>query len=554
MTTYDVTMPEPMNFAIYYAGDAYSTSQKIMGRQSAGKSFMRGVVAASGEHPIAGFGLNVADRNAMVTHLRGEGFQGPVQWHYQPGSPALDQIGAVYYPAPAPKDLLFARNVRNPAGFSVFGVTHTLSSDRAMDGVAAPIAAPYKPWDALVCTSTSAKTVVTGLQNELRAWMQQSLGATRFNSVVLPVIPLGVAVDEMAFTASERASAREDLKIAHDEVAFLFAGRLSFHAKANPAIFYKTIEEAARRTGQKVVCIEAGVFRNDGQRNAFAEAQRVLAPSVRFMWVNGEDEAQYRAAWRAGDVFVTLSDNVQETFGLTPVEAMAAGMPVLVSDWNGYKDTVRDGVDGFRVPVYAPPVGAGRDLMQRYAVGLDTYDFFIGRASLATVVDPEILLDRLVRLIESPDLRAQMGLAGQARARAEYDWPMILRQYRELAVELGKIRQAAGGVAPEPWPNRSDPFRVFAGHATALVSGSWAVEADATQASAVAEALTLGVMSYSLDQNLTAKDEIPDMHRLAATGDQTVGSVIAAMGGGSPQRVRAIMWLAKMGLIRLRRR
>ena len=31
------------NFAIYYAGDAYSTANKIMGRQSAAKAFMRGV-------------------------------------------------------------------------------------------------------------------------------------------------------------------------------------------------------------------------------------------------------------------------------------------------------------------------------------------------------------------------------------------------------------------------------------------------------------------------------------------------------------------------------
>ena len=33
-----------------------------------------------------------------------------------------------------------------------------------------------------------------------------------------------------------------------------------------------------------------------------------------------------------------------------PVEAMASGLPVIVSDWDGYKETVRDGVDGFRIP------------------------------------------------------------------------------------------------------------------------------------------------------------------------------------------------------------
>ena len=47
--------------------------------------------------------------------------------------------------------------------------------------------------------------------------------------------------------------------------------------------------------------------------------------------------------------FVSLSDNIQETFGITPIEGMASGLPVLVTEWDGYKSTVRDGVDGYVV-------------------------------------------------------------------------------------------------------------------------------------------------------------------------------------------------------------
>mgnify|MGYP001333871824 CR=1 FL=1 len=112
---------------------------------------------------------------------------------------------------------------------------------------------------------------------------------------------------------------------------------MSFHAKANPAPMYQALEQAGRRT--PVVCIEAGVFPNDLIRKGFLAAQKTLAPSVRFVWVDGNNEVSYRQAWQGADVFVSLSDNIQETFGLAPVEAMASGLPVVVSDWDGYKDT-----------------------------------------------------------------------------------------------------------------------------------------------------------------------------------------------------------------------
>ena len=93
-----------------------------------------------------------------------------------------------------------------------------------------------------------------------------------------------------------------------------------------------------------------------------------------------------RSAWRAADIFVSLSDDIQETFGLTPVEAMAASLPCVVSDWNGYKDTVADGETGFRIPTTTIGPGAGIDIADRHAAGVDSYDWMIGITSLATAV------------------------------------------------------------------------------------------------------------------------------------------------------------------------
>ena len=75
---------------------------------------------------------------------------------------------------------------------------------------------------------------------------------------------------------------------------------------------------------------------------------------MRVVVLNGQDSQQRKTAWASADIFCSLSDNIQESFGLTPVEAMAAGLPCVVSDWDGYRDTVRHGEDGFRVDTAMP--------------------------------------------------------------------------------------------------------------------------------------------------------------------------------------------------------
>ena len=49
----------------------------------------------------------------------------------------------------------------------------------------------------------------------------------------------------------------------------------------------------------------------------------------------------------AADILVAPTDNTQETFGLSLLEAQSAGLPVVASRFDGYKDLVVDGEDGF---------------------------------------------------------------------------------------------------------------------------------------------------------------------------------------------------------------
>jgi glycosyltransferase involved in cell wall biosynthesis len=94
-----------------------------------------------------------------------------------------------------------------------------------------------------------------------------------------------------------------------------------------------------------------------------------------------------------------------ESFGMVLVEAMAAGLPVVASSIGGYRDVVREGVDGLLVPP-KDPVALGR--------------------AVARILDDGALAERL---------RA----AGRARART-FDWTNVaprLEAIYEDAVDRG---------------------------------------------------------------------------------------------------------------------
>ena len=63
-------------------------------------------------------------------------------------------------------------------------------------------------------------------------------------------------------------------------------------------------------------------------------------------FVDGRDPHMRHSVWHAADLFVSPSDSIQETFGLAVLEAMACGLPVVASDWDGYRDIVDDGQTG----------------------------------------------------------------------------------------------------------------------------------------------------------------------------------------------------------------
>ncbi len=120
---------------------------------------------------------------------------------------------------------------------------------------------------------------------------------------------------------------------------------------------------------------------------------------------------------------------------------MASEMPVVVSDWNGYRETVRDGIDGFRIKTTSFPKSISNTLAYRYDLGFDTYDRYCGYHSQFTSVDLREAVDKLKILIDDKNLRKELGSNAKKYAIEKFDWSSVLKLYENLKDDLMKIRK-----------------------------------------------------------------------------------------------------------------
>ncbi|TAN66961.1 MAG: glycosyltransferase [Methylobacter sp.] len=460
---------------LYFYPDAYSISgPKLMGRNAAGESFLRGFLAYSTADEFWVLVEMSEHAQVFARAAQAAGRAEPVKAVDKSSLGALAQSGMVYFPYPGIGAHAWHRAVHGHGAWSLCGITHTTSSTGAMDALTELLTAPVQPWDAVICTSTAVKDNVTRVLQMQADYLQARLGIQKLVLPQLPIIPLGIHTQDFVFTDEQKSAARVALKADANTHVVLFMGRLSFHAKAHPLAMYQALEKAAAvlPAGQKVVLVECGWYANELIEKSYADAAKLACPSVRVVTLDGRKSGDRQIAWAGADVFCSLSDNIQETFGIVPIEAMAAGLPVVVSDWDGYKDTVRDGVDGFRIPTLMPDVGLGGDLAQRHALGIDTYDMYCGHSCSLVAVDVEAAAQAFMRLFSSHELCKTMGHAGRQRAREMYDWAAIIPQYEALWMQLADIRSVQAKdltLLKQPWPARMDPFHAFANYPSQIL-------------------------------------------------------------------------------------
>lgn len=212
------------------------------------------------------------------------------------------------------------------------------------------------------------------------------------------------AVNTRLFHPTDRAEARRRLGLDPHAPIVVYVGRMLPRKDVRNVV--RAVALLAKQTDLPVQLLLVGGETTEPDPVATPEIGEVrrlaaeLGIADQVICTGRRQPGELHWYYGAGDVAVTTP--WYEPFGLTPLEAMACGRPVVGSAVGGLTYTIADGVTGFLVPPR----------------------------------DPAALAARLHLLLADPALRERMGGAARDRIAREFTWDTVVERTAALYGEL----------------------------------------------------------------------------------------------------------------------
>ena len=360
-----------------------------------------------------------------------------------------------------------SQHLRLHSGQSRFPITtlfHGLSANRMRYEVfLQSVLGGAQPNDSLISTSTASKRALANILEGLSEDLEKDFGLTVHYKGRLDLIPL--CVDTASFGSEDKKRCRDTLRLPSTHILLLYIGRLSY-LKADLTPFLGVLRNLVRRNpSQKIKWIIAGT-EDPGYIDHLKRVSVELGVSESLSFFTNVTDEHKRLLLGAADIFFSPSDSVQESFGLTPIESLASGLPQVVANWDGYRDTVVDGVTGFLVPVYW--TRCDQDLSNTGSLlGWESDHLLLGQSIALDVGRAEHYLNIL---INNAELRSEMGVASRKRAASLYSFETVAASYealwRELTASVGPTRSFR-----DPTFNNARYYDTFGHYASHTLTG-----------------------------------------------------------------------------------
>ncbi|MFP4128943.1 MAG: glycosyltransferase family 4 protein [Desulfonatronovibrio sp.] len=328
-----------------------------------------------------------------------------------------------------PAHLARLRNKYSRTIFPITSITHSLSYANYSQQLLKQLWPGWSIKDAIICSSECARQVLGRYFNHLQN--SYKLGKD-FKPPRLERIPLGINYKEIDSPAEVEDSHKKLPD--KQKLNILCLGRISSYSKMDILPILKSLQ-LAKIYGLNLDTIRLILAGGLDQKDDTVKKLSLFARNIELetMVFPNPGHAMKIKLLRDSDIFISLADNPQETFGLTILEAQAAGLPVIASDYNGYKELINHTENGFLVPTLGPD---STDYIDDLAPLIyDSESHLLLAQNCA--VDIHALARTLTRLISSPELRQTFARKGRQNAR-QYDWSQIIRRYTALWEQLNQ--------------------------------------------------------------------------------------------------------------------
>lgn len=339
-------------------------------------------------------------------------------------------------------DILPALSMRSRFSRSLYPVTatvHVLSYQEVLGGWVLPmLLGDVQPCDALISTSQACQRALKNIIEHVRERIREQKGLDLPFHGQLPVIPHSVNVDE--FQPRDKRSARRALNLPEEAFIVGWVGRVSAIDKADLVPLLQVFARLLRANPRRQLVLLIGGGGTDDARDRLRRCSQELGIGDEVRWIPRVPPEERARVFAALDVFTSPADNVQETAGITPLEAMASGVPQVVSDWNGYRESVEHGVTGFRVPTLWTACDESICLSAGLYDDYDLMDHFALAQSV--VVDQKAFQEAFQALVDNPDLCQRMGKASRRRALTCFHPQAMVNMYESLWKELKLLAQS----------------------------------------------------------------------------------------------------------------
>ncbi|MFZ3584637.1 hypothetical protein ACOI1H_21120 [Loktanella sp. DJP18] len=157
--------------ALFFHADAVEGAGKdLVGPRAGGQSFLRGFLA----HVPGDTVHAVTEDRKAVDILEGAvkalGETRPLSTRTLRGTEDFTTAGTVFFPGPGYLYAAWRRQAFGADRCSLVGITHTVSTRRVIEGLHHLMTDPVEDWDAIICTSRAAHSIVARqMEKELRS-------------------------------------------------------------------------------------------------------------------------------------------------------------------------------------------------------------------------------------------------------------------------------------------------------------------------------------------------------------------------------------------------